>query len=591
MIRQCFAFVGTWRRTYILALVMLTFTHIIWTLHPLIIAKVINAIQQGGSNILHEVGFWLCVYALVQCSPWLLWKPARQMERSAAFQMRRIFIDRFYGILQSLPVAWHQDHHSGDTINRVRKAGDGLYQFGQNQFLYIMMVVQVVMAFSVIIYFSPMIGAIALACTVTTGLLLTYFDRRIVPLYKEENEHEHKAVATFFDYISNIKTIISLRLGPRTQAGLLEKIDRIWPPFTRQIRVHENKYMILTICIAILDVSIIGGYIWSQIETKGAVEIGTTVAMYQYLRLLSDSFFIFTSNYQQVIRWKTDFAAVSPISDAGNEHQIVTEASAAVPDWRSLAISGLTFTHRRKEEQGLALASLRDINLDIRRGEKVAIIGASGAGKSTLLAVLRGLYLPDKADVSFDGQKVHNLATLFDQTTLVPQDPEIFENTIRYNITIGLDVDDTEVARAIDLAHFKDVVTRLPHGLDSDIREKGVNLSGGEKQRLALARGILAARNSDIILMDEPTSSVDLLTEGRIYRQILGEFKDATVISSLHRLHLLSLFDRVLVIDQGHLVQDGPFETLVREPGLFRTLWADYQAQQNGATGVEFTGS
>jgi ABC-type multidrug transport system fused ATPase/permease subunit len=175
---------------------------------------------------------------------------------------------------------------------------------------------------------------------------------------------------------------------------------------------------------------------------------------------------------------------------------------------------------------------------------------------------------------------------LFEQTTLIPQDPEIFENTIRYNITVGLDVPQSDLDHAVSLANFSDVIKRLPQGLESDIREKGVNLSGGEKQRLALARGLLAARSSSVMLMDEPTSSIDLLTVWLIYRQILTQFKDTTVISSLHRLHLLTLFDRILVLSQGKLVQNGTFEDLLATPGLFRDLWDDYK-KQHSADGMD----
>lgn len=583
LLRQCLFYAQNWKRTYIKALALLTASHMVWLLRPLVLAGIINTLQKGGDDILKEVGMWLCVYAVVECLPWAVWKPARQMERSAAFHMRRGLIERFYAILQGLPIAWHQDHHSGDTINRVRKAADCLMQFGQNQFVYIMMMTQVIMSFGVIIYLSPLIGLIALVCTALAGFVVSRFDKVLIPLYSRENEGEHKVAATFFDYVSNITTIISLRLGLRTQANLLEKIDDIWPPFSKQIRIHETKYMLLTICIVVLDISIIGGYIWSQILTTGTVAIGTTVAIYQYLRLLSDTFYNFANNYQQVIRWKTDFEAVEQIATAAAAYAPVAEHdSPELSGWQALQIGALTFTHQRQNQaETIPAANLDKVSFALRRGEKVALIGASGAGKSTLLAILRGLYQPDQAQITVDGKPLENLAGLFGQTTLVPQDPEIFENTIRYNITIGLDVADAEIEQAVKLACFSDVVMRLPQGLESDIREKGVNLSGGEKQRLALARGLLAARNSSIILMDEPTSSVDLLTEGVIYRQVLEHTSGKTILSSLHRLHLLPLFDRILVMDNGRLIQDGNFHQLLAQDGLFRALWEDYQRQQN----------
>jgi ABC-type multidrug transport system fused ATPase/permease subunit len=162
---------------------------------------------------------------------------------------------------------------------------------------------------------------------------------------------------------------------------------------------------------------------------------------------------------------------------------------------------------------------------------------------------------------------------LTSDVTLFPQEPEIFENTIRYNITLGLPFDEEQVARICRVAQFSDVITQLPNGMESHIKEKGVNLSGGQKQRLALARGILAAQESDIVLMDEPTSSVDPKTELLIYQQLFEEFKDKVIISSLHRLHLLPYFDHVYVLENGRIVAEGDFETLRTKNKSFQLLW------------------
>ena len=123
------------------------------------------------------------------------------------------------------------------------------------------------------------------------------------------------------------------------------------------------------------------------------------------------------------------------------------------------------------------------------------------------------------------------------------------------------------------VAHFDGVAAQLPQGLQSSIKEKGVNLSGGQKQRLALARGILAARDSDIVLMDEPTSSVDPKTEVEIYQRLFEEFKDKAMVSSLHRLHLLNQFDYVYVLENGRVVDEGTFEYLRANSLVFQELW------------------
>jgi ABC-type multidrug transport system fused ATPase/permease subunit len=129
----------------------------------------------------------------------------------------------------------------------------------------------------------------------------------------------------------------------------------------------------------------------------------------------------------------------------------------------------------------------------------------------------------------------------------------------------------------MELARFTPVLQRMPHGLNTDIREKGVNLSGGEKQRLALARGILATKDSSILLLDEPTSSVDAQNELLIYKNIFREYHHKCIISSIHRLHLLDMFDKVYVLDHGKIVQQGSFRELRSQPGSFARLWEHYQ--------------
>jgi ATP-binding cassette subfamily B protein len=138
----------------------------------------------------------------------------------------------------------------------------------------------------------------------------------------------------------------------------------------------------------------------------------------------------------------------------------------------------------------------------------------------------------------------------------------------------------SELERICKIVQFEEVVRQLPDELDTDIKERGVNLSGGQKQRLALARGVLAAKDSDIVLLDEPTSSVDPKTELIIYKRLFEEFNNKVVISSLHRLHLLRLFDYVYVMDQGRVVDEGSFEELLKHSPAFQELWNHQKEMQ-----------
>ena len=166
-----------------------------------------------------------------------------------------------------------------------------------------------------------------------------------------------------------------------------------------------------------------------------------------------------------------------------------------------------------------------------------------------------------------------------DHVTLIPQEPEIFNNSFRYNITMNLPASEEELNKIILISQLKAVIEKLPNGLDTSVMEKGVSLSGGEKQRLALARGLLAAKKSEIILMDEPTSSVDSLNEIKIHEQVFEEFKNKTIISSIHRLHLLDKFDYIYLFSHGKIVGQGTFEEMKKNP-LFSKMWRRYNKEK-----------
>jgi ABC-type multidrug transport system fused ATPase/permease subunit len=200
------------------------------------------------------------------------------------------------------------------------------------------------------------------------------------------------------------------------------------------------------------------------------------------------------------------------------------------------------------------------------------------------MALIRGLHSPDNAVVTCDEKPLaHGLKDVGSTVTLIPQEPEIFENTIEYNITMDTEQTNAEVMDDVRLACFDSTLEKLPHGLQTNTAEKGVNLSGGEKQRLALARGFFAAKRSDIILLDEPTSSVDSTNELKIYKNLLERFAERCIISSIHKLHLLELFEEVYVFENGRLLQRGTLKELIGKEGRMKQLWEAYNNREKAA--------
>jgi len=313
--------------------------------------------------------------------------------------------------------------------------------------------------------------------------------------------------------------------------------------------------------------------------SDGAVLVGTIYILYGYTSQVRNTFYRFAYLYNDIVRYRASVSNAELISDSFTSDSVIGVRKLS-KEWTSLSIKGLSFSYKSEERREL---HLDNICIDIKKGERIALIGESGGGKTTFLKVFRDLYRPESISLFVDGKIVNGgFNEISDSISLIPQDPEIFASTIRENLTLGLDYPDTRIKVFTDMACFTQIAERLPNKLESSIFEKGVNLSGGEKQRLALARGLLASTDKDIILLDEPTSSVDFENELSIFKNIFSAFPRQAVIASVHRLHLLSLFDKVYYFEGGRVVASGTFEELRRNSSEFNSLWNKYIETRGG---------
>ena len=212
--------------------------------------------------------------------------------------------------------------------------------------------------------------------------------------------------------------------------------------------------------------------------------------------------------------------------------------------------------------------------MSIRHGQKIAIVGQSGSGKSTFLSIIRDLHQPQSLQLSIDGIIIDDgFAGIAQGIALIPQKPEIFASTIMENITLGVNYSDEMIDDALEMSCFKCTVMSLKDGLQTRLGEDGLNLSGGQQQRLALARGLLACDGKDIILVDEPTSSLDAQTARSVFKSLIDRFYDKTVICIVHDLHMLELFDTVFVFAEGKLVGNGNHVDLLNNCPSYMELY------------------
>jgi ATP-binding cassette subfamily C protein len=216
---------------------------------------------------------------------------------------------------------------------------------------------------------------------------------------------------------------------------------------------------------------------------------------------------------------------------------------------------------------------LDDVSLTVAAGEKVALVGASGGGKSTLVQALLGLYPVKSGQIFYGDAPVTEIGweTVREHVGVVLQHPVLFNDSVRANLTLGREADDARLWQALEIAQLKDVIAALPHGLDTAVGRQGVRLSGGQRQRLAIARMIVA--DPKIVILDEATSALDTDTERRLHQALSGFLAGRTTLIIAHRLSAVKQADRILVFENGRVVEVGAHDELIDRGGLYHKLY------------------
>ena len=562
-------FLGKERRTFILYVTLFIIGNIINLAQPLIIGLIFNSIQNTITSNAELTSLILKIMLLlaVTIGFWAFHGTARVMETRTGFLVKRNFLNKKISKVLELPISWHKDHHSGDTIDKINKSSNGIGGFSQwMTFRIIEGIIGLFGSVIVLLFIDLKAALFALVFALTTLFIIFRFDKRLVEKYKAINKFENKAAASIFDYLSNITTIITLKLKRTVKKEIDSKVMKAYDTIKSASIVNEFKWAFASIAISIMTVIVLSWRAYTDFTTTGVIMIGTLYMLYGYLDKVGYTFYNFASLYGDLVEINAKLKNASPIDDEFDK--LKKELRGTLPlNWKNIELKNVHFTYDKEGKKH----QINDINVNISKGQKIAFVGESGSGKSTMLALIRGLYHPEKGKIYCNKKRLENdFWNLKKHVTLIPQDPEIFNNTIGYNITMDIRTKKEELEKAIDLAQFRTVLNRLEKGLDTNVLEKGVSLSGGEKQRLALARGILAAKTSEIVLMDEPTSSVDSLNETKIYKNTFKKFKNKTVISAIHKLNLLNLFDYIYLFENGKIVAQGSLEEIKKNPKFNR---------------------
>ena len=221
---------------------------------------------------------------------------------------------------------------------------------------------------------------------------------------------------------------------------------------------------------------------------------------------------------------------------------------------------------------------LNHLNLHIPSGKKVALVGTSGGGKSTLIQLLLGVYHQDSGIIKFNGKTTEEIGfdTIRKNIAVVLQQPILFNDTLRHNLTLGSDFEDAALWNALEIAQLDNVTSELKEGLDTPVGRNGIRLSGGQKQRLAIARMLLS--NPKLVILDEATSALDTSTESALHQALTAFLDGRTTLIVAHRLSAVKQADLIHVLEDGQVTQAGTHVELVKQEGLYQTLYGNVQS-------------
>jgi ATP-binding cassette subfamily B protein len=399
-------------------------------------------------------------------------------------------------------------------------------------------------------------------------------------LREQMNRLDGQALSRAVDSLLNYETVKYFGAEAREQARYAAATSA----YADAAVASENSLGLLNIAQALVVNMLMAGALAYTVVGwwHGQYTAGQLVFVQGYLTQLFRPLDMLGMVYRTIRQGLTDMAEMFRLIDTEVEVADAPGAPALAVRRASVTFDNVVFGYEPDR------TILHGLSFEVPAGHRVAIVGPSGAGKSTIGRLLFRFYDPQSGRILIDGQDISKVtqASLRAALGIVPQDSVLFNDTIGYNVAYGREgAGPAEVDAAVRGASIADFIARLPKGLDTEVGERGLKLSGGEKQRVAIARTLV--KNPPILLFDEATSALDTRTEQDILGTLRAVAVSRTTISIAHRLSTIVDSDTILVIDQGRLVEQGSHADLLRRDGLYAEMWARQAAESNDEELVE----
>ena len=558
------------RRNLAIFFAMLTLVVTIFV-GPLIIAQLLSIIQH---NQLHDAkNLWTLIALYSVSGLWssvIGWRLVLYLVWTFETAMQRDLYARCFSKLTNQTLFFHSNKFGGSLVSQTNKLVGAVESFWDTIIWSILpLVVSLVGSIIVLSTLLWQYALFLLIFSIVFSIVVYYGSKPMAKLTKKEAKASNKLNGQLADVISNVLAVKSSGAEAMEQKFFAKTVSS-WR--NSSLDVMRGFLKVSTIYSSINMVIKIGAIAFAVYAAQNnLVSVASVYLIITYTGSVAHELWNMNGimrNYNRIIGNANDMVEIlqtpTTLIDKSDSKLKVTNGK--------ISMDKITFTH--DEGQGDTL--FHDFSLDIKPGEKIGLVGASGSGKTTLTKLLLRFADIDSGKITIDGQDISEVtqASLRAKIAYVPQEPLLFHRSVRENIAYGRpDATDAEIEEAAKKAGAYDFIVGLKDGFDTMVGERGIKLSGGQRQRVAIARAIL--KDAPILVLDEATSALDSESEALIQKSLKTLMENRTSIVIAHRLSTIAKLDRIIVLKNGKIVEDGSHDELInKKRGVYAKLWA-----------------
>ncbi|HHZ9569370.1 TPA: SAV1866 family putative multidrug efflux ABC transporter [Staphylococcus aureus] len=476
---------------------------------------------------------------------------------------------KLYNHLQALSERFYANNQVGQVISRVINDVEQTKDFILTGLMNIWLdCITIIIALSIMFFLDVKLTLAALFIFPFYILTVYVFFGRLRKLTRERSQALAEVQGFLHERVQGISVVKSFAIEDNEAKNFDKKNTNFLTRALKHTRWNAYSFAAINTVTDIGPIIVIG--VGAYLAISGSITVGTLAAFVGYLELLFGPLRRLVASFTTLTQ---SFASMDRVFQLIDEDYDIKNGVGAQPieiKQGRIDIDHVSFQYNDNEAP-----ILKDINLSIEKGETVAFVGMSGGGKSTLINLIPRFYDVTSGQILIDGHNIKDFLTgsLRNQIGLVQQDNILFSDTVKENILLGRPTaTDEEVVEAAKMANAHDFIMNLPQGYDTEVGERGVKLSGGQKQRLSIARIFL--NNPPILILDEATSALDLESESIIQESLDVLSKDRTTLIVAHRLSTITHADKIVVIENGHIVETGTHRELIAKQGAYEHLYS-----------------